>query len=49
MRNEGKKFREWNVNSSMNVWAQLGCPKQKLNVGLSAYGLFVFFSVEYTL
>ncbi|CAF3391220.1 unnamed protein product [Rotaria sp. Silwood1] len=38
MRNERKKFREWNINSSMNVWVELGCPKEKLNVGLSAYG-----------
>ena len=38
MRNERKKFREWNVNSSMHVWVELGCPKEKLNIGLSAYG-----------
>jgi hypothetical protein len=46
MRNERKKFREWNVNSSMLVWVELGCPKEKLNIGLSAYGLF-FFSLLY--
>jgi hypothetical protein len=40
MRNERKKFREWNINSSMHVWVELGCPKEKLNIGLSAYGLF---------
>ncbi|CAF4869454.1 unnamed protein product [Rotaria sp. Silwood1] len=38
MRNERKKFREWNINSSMHVWVELGCPKEKLNIGLSAYG-----------
>ncbi|UJR35173.1 hypothetical protein I4U23_027940 [Adineta vaga] len=38
MRNERKKFREWNINSSMHVWEELGCPKEKLNIGLSAYG-----------
>ncbi|CAF0771138.1 unnamed protein product [Adineta steineri] len=38
MRNERKKFREWNINSSMLVWEELGCPKEKLNIGLSAYG-----------
>jgi hypothetical protein len=38
MRNDRKKFREWNVNSSMHVWVELGCPKEKLNIGLSAYG-----------
>jgi hypothetical protein len=43
MRNERKKFREWNINSSMRVWVELGCPKEKLNIGLSAYGLFCFF------
>jgi hypothetical protein len=44
MRNERKKFREWNINSSMHVWEELGCPKEKMNIGLSAYGLFYFFS-----
>lgn len=39
MRNERKKFREWNINSSMQVWVELGCPKEKLNIGLSAYGM----------
>lgn len=39
MKNERKKFREWNINSSMQVWVELGCPKEKLNIGLSAYGL----------
>jgi len=43
MRNERKKFREWNINSSMLVWVELGCPREKLNIGLSAYGLFFFF------
>ena len=43
MRNERKKFREWNINSSMHVWEELGCPKEKLNIGLSAYGLFSCF------
>ncbi|CAF1099853.1 unnamed protein product [Rotaria sordida] len=38
MRKERKKFREWNINSSMNVWVELGCSKEKLNIGLSAYG-----------
>ena len=38
MKNERKKFREWNINSSMLVWEELGCPKEKLNIGLSAYG-----------
>ncbi|CAF2796695.1 unnamed protein product [Rotaria sp. Silwood2] len=38
MRNERKKFREWNIKGSMNVWVELGCPKEKLNIGLSAYG-----------
>ncbi len=41
MRNERKKFREWNINSSMHVWVELGCPKEKLNIGLSAYGSFL--------
>ncbi len=44
MRNERKKFREWNINSSMHVWVELGCPKEKLNIGLSAYGSFLLFS-----
>ena len=44
MRNERKKFREWNINSSMLVWTELGCPKEKLNVGLSAYGSLSFFA-----
>lgn len=47
MRNERKKYREWNINSSMLVWHELGCPKEKLNIGLSAYGSFFFeFSYE---
>jgi hypothetical protein len=46
MRNERKKFREWNINSSMHVWVELGCPKEKLNIGLSAYGLV--FRIFYT-
>jgi len=44
MRNERKKFREWNINSSMHVWVELGCPKEKLNIGLSAYGSFLLLS-----
>jgi chitinase len=47
MRYERKKFREWNINSSMQVWVELGCPKEKLNIGLSAYGLFDLLRVLY--
>ncbi|CAF1366875.1 unnamed protein product [Rotaria magnacalcarata] len=38
MSSDKKKFREWNIKGSMNVWSVLGCPKEKLNIGLSAYG-----------
>ncbi|CAF1066173.1 unnamed protein product [Adineta steineri] len=38
MHKERKKYREWNINSSMEVWVELGCPREKLNIGLSAYG-----------
>ncbi|CAF1510863.1 unnamed protein product, partial [Didymodactylos carnosus] len=38
MKKEPKKFREWNVNNSMYVWMDKGCPREKLNIGLSAYG-----------
>ncbi|CAM4857741.1 unnamed protein product [Rotaria socialis] len=38
MSNDRKKFREWNIKGSMHVWSALGCPKEKLNIGLSAYG-----------
>ncbi|CAF2377210.1 unnamed protein product [Rotaria sp. Silwood2] len=41
MRNERKKFREWNIKGSMNVWVELGCPKEKLNIGRP-------YHVEYT-
>jgi len=41
MRKEKKQFREWNVNNSMHLWASLGCPREKLNMGIAAYGIGV--------
>lgn len=37
-KNEPKKYKDWNVNSSIHIWIEKGCPPEKLNLGISAYG-----------
>ncbi|KAI3386502.1 hypothetical protein SNEBB_005302 [Seison nebaliae] len=36
--NENEKHLNWNINSSMFIWHELGCPRSKLNIGISTYG-----------
>jgi chitinase len=35
---ESEKERYWNINASMWVWIESGCPRDKLNLGIAAYG-----------
>jgi chitinase len=35
---EPAKEKLWNINASMHIWVEKGCPREKLNVGIAAYG-----------
>jgi chitinase len=35
---EPEKDKYWNINSSIHIWIEKGCPTRKLNLGMSAYG-----------
>ncbi|RNA45046.1 acidic mammalian chitinase-like, partial [Brachionus plicatilis] len=48
-KNEPEKDRLWNINSSIHIWIERGCPREKLNVGISAYARsFSLFSENQT-
>ena len=35
---ESAKEKSWNINASLHIWIEKGCPRQKLNLGIAAYG-----------
>lgn len=35
---EIEKQKDWNINASMHIWIEKGCPREKLNLGMAAYG-----------
>lgn len=42
--NENQSFNNWkNANFSINYWISQGCPPEKINFGLAAYGKDFFY------
>lgn len=42
------KSSDWkNANFSINYWIQNGCPPEKINFGLAAYGTFTFILIHF--